>query len=70
MQAAELARLVGASEATISRLASGERRPSIETMAAIEPVLRWSVDRQVDALRDDNYASEFKTRMERKRAGT
>jgi transcriptional regulator with XRE-family HTH domain len=68
MNRAEMAEATELSEAMISRLASGERNPSFETMAKIRRVLGWSIERQVDELRRGNYAAEFKLRMERRPA--
>jgi transcriptional regulator with XRE-family HTH domain len=68
MTGAELAQATGLSEATVSRLASGERKPSVEAMKKIESALGWSITRQLDALDCKNYASAFKSRMERRAA--
>jgi len=63
--ASELARLADLSEATVSRLISGERRPSVETMAELKRLLGWSLDEQVDALAGGTFGSELADRMER-----
>lgn len=68
MNGAELAEMTGLSEATISRLASGERGPSLETMEKVRLALGWSIERQTDGVRCGNYAQEFKQRMERRPA--
>jgi transcriptional regulator with XRE-family HTH domain len=68
MTGAELAEATGLSEATISRLASGDRRPSLETMEKVRLALGWSIERQVDEVRCGNYAADFKSRMERRPA--
>lgn len=64
MNARELAGLTALSEATISRLASGDRRPSVETMGKVRGVLGWSMDEQADSLAAGTYAADFKQRME------
>lgn len=68
MTGAELAELTGLSEATVSRLASGERKPSLETMAKVEGVLGWSVSRQTALYLEgaDAYANEFSERLGRR----
>lgn len=70
MLASELADRIDLSEAMVSRIASGEREPSIETMAKIRTALAWSIERQLDAKFAGKYADEFKQRMERSRART
>jgi transcriptional regulator with XRE-family HTH domain len=54
------------SEATISRLASGERRPSIDVMIRIRDVLGWPLDNQADVLNisSSGWSHQFKWRME------
>lgn len=68
MRASELAVELDVSEATVSRIASGQRRPSMDLILKIRTVLRWSVESQADALRESTtaYAAEFKTKMERR----
>lgn len=70
MKASEAADLLGVSEATVSRICSGERRPSIDLMFKIRAVLVWSVEAQVDSVRVGTYAQEFRQKMERRRART
>ncbi len=67
MTGAELAEALGLSESTVSRLASGDRRPSIDTMFEVQRVLDWPIEQQLDLLRDGRraYGCEFKQRMER-----
>jgi transcriptional regulator with XRE-family HTH domain len=69
MTGVELAARLGVSEATVSRIASGERQPSVELMVEIRNALGWSIERQLDARFQGTYPSEFKQRMERRRAG-
>lgn len=68
MNGAELAEMTGLSEAMVSRLASGDRKPSFETMEKVRFALGWSIQRQTDEVRCGNYADEFKARMERRPA--
>lgn len=70
MNQTQLADQLNVSEATISRLCAGERRPSFDLMVSIRGELGWSVESQVDALRESTsrYAVEFKARMERRMA--
>lgn len=65
MKAAELARALDLSEATVSRLISGHRRPSVETMSEIKRLFGWSLDEQLDALRDGTFGDGLADRMER-----
>lgn len=68
MTGRELSEQLQVSEATVSRLASGERRPSVELMRKIQRVLRWSLVSQLQALETGSYADEFKRRMQQRRA--
>lgn len=70
MKASEAADLLDVSEATISRICSGERRPSLDLMFKIRQVLVWSVADQLDEIQCGNYAQVFKQKMERRRART
>lgn len=66
MTGVEMAEALGVSESTVSRLASGDRRPSIETMVEIQRVLSWPIEHQIDSISGDTYGHEFKQRMEAK----
>jgi transcriptional regulator with XRE-family HTH domain len=55
---------LGVSVATISRLCSGERKPSMELMDRIEQVLDWPFAEQADEIRCDAYYNAFRRRME------
>ncbi len=68
MLASELAKTLGVSEATVSRIASGDRRPSIDLMMKIRTVLRWSIEDQANQLRESTtaYAAEFSAKMARR----
>ena len=68
MTGRELSEQLQVSEATVSRLASGERRPSVELMRKIQRVLRWSLVSQLQALETGSYADEFMERFEMARA--
>ncbi len=67
VKASELASALDRSEATVSRLLSGERKPSLETMRDIKLVLGWPIDQQAEALEADIYPIELKKRMEHAR---
>lgn len=66
-----MAELLGVSQATVSRLASGKRRPSAELMTKIRRHLNWSVDDQVKLTTGSGvhpthvptYGREFSRRM-------
>jgi transcriptional regulator with XRE-family HTH domain len=70
MNITETAEHLDVSVATVSRLAAGERRPSVDLIWKIRGVLGWSVDEQASALAESTtkYATEFKARMDRRRA--
>jgi transcriptional regulator with XRE-family HTH domain len=64
-----MAEQLDCSVATVSRICSAERRPSIDLILKIRPVLGWTIESQANALRESTtrYAVEFKERMERRR---
>lgn len=68
MNGRELSRALDVSEATISRLIHGDRRPSLDLMLKIDGVLRWSLNSQADFLRESPvaYGHELSRRMERR----
>ena len=68
MNRVELAQALECSEATVSRICSGERRPSVDLMTRIRRVLRWTVESQVDEIRCGTYAQTFVQKMERTRS--
>lgn len=68
MNLTETAQALGCSLATVSRICSGERNPSLELMAEIRRVLRWSIEAQADEVRAGTYAATFKDKMERRQA--
>lgn len=65
MIARELAIALDCAESTVSRLLSGDRRPSVETMQDLKLVLNWSMDSQADALERGDYPAQLKVKMER-----
>lgn len=69
MNQAQMATLLGVSDTTVSRICSGERRPSIDLILRIRTTLGWSMDSQADALRESTtrYGHEFRARVERRR---
>lgn len=70
MNMSQMADRLEVSLATVSRICSGERRPSIDLILKIRSALGWSMESQADALRESTsrYAVEFKARMERRRS--
>lgn len=73
MNQAQLAEALNVTEATVSRLISGERRPSLDLTMRVNEVLRWSVNSQALWLGDvpgapGSYGSELKRRMELRKA--
>lgn len=68
MNLTETAAALGCSIATVSRICSGDRNPSLELMAEIRRVLRWSIEAQADEIRCGTYAATFKDKMERRQA--
>lgn len=64
MTATELAKLLGVSVATVSRISSGERRPGLDLMYVIEEKMGWPFADQADEIRCDSYSSVFKQKME------
>lgn len=70
MNQAEAADLLDVSVATVSRICSGERRPSLDLMYVIEERMNWPLQDQANEIRCDAYYSAFKKRMEAIGAGT
>lgn len=66
MNQADFARMSGLSEALISRLVSGERRPSLDTLWVIEEHLGWAINDQADEIRCETYGSVLKDKIESK----
>lgn len=63
MIASELATAASISQATVSRLLSGDRGPSIHMVAKIRDVLGWPAEEQVKAIEAGNYAEELNERL-------
>lgn len=55
----QLGKLIGLSHASVSRIRSGDRLPSIRAMARIARLCDWSIDDQVAAREAGNYPEEF-----------
>lgn len=64
MTVTEAAELMGVSVSTVSRICSGERRPSIDLMYVIEEKLGWKFEDQANEIRCSAYHSEFKKRID------
>jgi transcriptional regulator with XRE-family HTH domain len=68
MNLTELAEALDVSLATVSRISSGDRRPSLDLMYKIEDVLIWPFEAQADEIRCGTYAQVFTDKMERRQA--
>ena len=64
MLARDLATSTDVSEATISRLLSGDRKPSLDLMLRIRDVTGWQLEDQADCLQIGLYPSRLKEKME------
>lgn len=64
MNQPQVAEALGVSVATVSRLCSGDRKPSLDLIVRIEEVFGWSVQDQANELRCDAYYSEFQKKVE------
>lgn len=64
MNGRQLADKIGASQAHVSRLRSGDRLPSMELMWAVEPVLGWPAAEQMAAVRRKSYHTELNARLD------
>lgn len=54
-----VAALIGLTHAQVSRIRSGDRLPSIETMMNIHKVFGWSMDEQATARLQNLYGPRF-----------
>lgn len=64
MIAAQFAVALGYTDGMVSRLLSGERRPTLDTMLAVRQLTGWSVENQADALTCGSYAWKLRMHME------
>lgn len=64
MNGRQLASEVGASQAHISRLRSGDRLPSMAMMWSIEAALQWPAAEQLAAVRAKRYHQELSSRLD------
>lgn len=55
----ELGGLIGVSHASVSRIRSGDRKPSIRVMSKISKLTGWSIDGQVASRDKGTYAIDF-----------
>jgi transcriptional regulator with XRE-family HTH domain len=60
----ELAELLEVSHATVSRIRSGDRLPSLAVMDRIRTLLNWSLDDQADARTRGVYHEQFCKRVD------
>jgi transcriptional regulator with XRE-family HTH domain len=65
MDSREFASRAGVSEATVSRIRNGHRRPSIELMGKIQDLLCWPIGEQAISILDGAFADQFRSRLER-----
>lgn len=49
--------------ATVSRLRSGDRSPSLETIKAVKQLTGWGIDEQVDAKSSNAYHTELEKQL-------
>lgn len=59
-----LGELLGISHATVSRIKSGHRLPSLEVMDKIRELYGWSLDAQTDARNAGTYHQGFQAIIE------
>lgn len=64
MSVTKTADLLEVSAATVSRICSGDRRPSLDLMFVIEAKMDWPLAEQAEAIQAGTYADKFKDRME------
>jgi len=55
----EIGEILGLTHAGVSRLRSGDRLPSIDTMFNIEAEYGWKIDAQMRARKKGSYSAEF-----------
>lgn len=61
----ELGGLLGISHASVSRIRSGHRNPSITVMSKIATLTAWDVGDQVEARESGTYPAEFEKAVAR-----
>lgn len=54
---------LGITHSAVSRIRSGERRPSLDLLIRIADVFGWSVDDQAYSLSYGNYAADLETKL-------
>lgn len=67
MNQPEAAEALGCSVATVSRIISGERSPSVDLMKEIRRVFSWGLESQINAVEAGTYAEQFEDKMGRRR---
>lgn len=68
MNKTEAAEALSISLSQVSRLCSGDRRPSLELMADIEREFLWNTSAQLAAIQDGTYGDTFEDKIERRPA--
>jgi len=56
---------LGVTHSAVSRIRTGDRHPSLELMVTIAKRYGWTTDRQVAAVHDRKYATEFEATLTR-----
>lgn len=64
MTGRDFATLLGVHEATISKLTTGDRRPSLTLIVKIGRWLDWGVEEQALALAAETYPSQLKEKID------
>jgi len=60
----EVAALLHLDFTFVSRLRTGQRQPSITTLAKVREIFGWSIDEQVDAILADDYHIQFESQID------
>lgn len=64
-----IARDLGVSHSTVSRIRSGDRLPSVPLMVQIERAYNWSVQEQVRSRESGKYPSAFEYAVQQQYVG-
>lgn len=61
----QIAKDLNITHSMVSRVRSGDRTPSLETMLTIHEVFKWGLEQQALARAMGRYATEFETALAR-----